>query len=48
MKYMKRSLVKGFLQKRNPVNGLLRKGELKGEKQGENVLKMISSGGVFR
>jgi hypothetical protein len=48
MKYMKKSLVRGVLQKRTPVNGLLRKGELKGEKQGENVLKTISSGGVFR
>jgi hypothetical protein len=45
---MKRSLGRDILQERNPGNGLLRKGELKGEKRGENVLQTISSGGVFR
>lgn len=45
---MKKSLVRGVLQKKAPVNGFLRKREFKGEEQGENVLKTISSGGVFR
>jgi hypothetical protein len=45
---MKRSLVSRALQEKNPGNGLFRKGEFKGEKRGENELKMISSGGAFR
>ncbi|WP_292389881.1 hypothetical protein [Methanosarcina sp. UBA5] len=45
---MKRSLVRDFLQERNPGNGPLRKGELKGEKRGEKGLNAICSGGVFR
>jgi hypothetical protein len=32
----------------NPVNRFLRKREVKNEKRGENELKMISSGGMFR
>lgn len=45
---MKRSSGRDVLQKRTQGNGLFRKGKVKGEKQGENKLKMISSGGVFR
>jgi len=45
---MKRSSGRDVLQERYPGNGLFRKGEIKGEKLGENELKMISSGGVFR
>lgn len=45
---MKRSLGRDILQERNPENGLLRKGELKGEKRGGNGLKTICSGGFFR
>jgi|GEM_PF-1786640 len=45
---MKRSSGRDTLQERNPGNGLFRKSEVKGEKRGENELKMISSGGVFR
>jgi hypothetical protein len=45
---MKKSLGRGALQERNPENGLLRKGELKGEKRGEKRLNTMCSGGVFR
>jgi hypothetical protein len=45
---MKRSSGRDVLQERYSGNGLFRKREVKGEKRGENKLKMISSGGVFR
>lgn len=45
---MKRSSSRDVLQERTPGNGPFRKGEFKGKKLGENELKMISSGGVFR
>jgi hypothetical protein len=45
---MKRSLFSSVLQERNTGNRIFRKGELKGEKRGDNVLKTTSSGGVFR
>jgi len=36
------------LHEKNPVNRFFRKMEVKKEKRGENELKMISTGGMFR
>ncbi|WP_155396679.1 hypothetical protein [Methanosarcina barkeri] len=45
---MKRSSNMDILHEINPVNGLFTKKEVKKEKPGENELKMIRSGGMFR
>ncbi|MCC4766192.1 hypothetical protein FXW07_06065 [Methanosarcina sp. DH1] len=45
---MKRSLNRDVLPNKIQGNGLFMKREVKGEVRGENELKMISSGGVFR
>lgn len=45
---MKRSSDRDVLPKKTQGNGLFMKGDVKGEIRGENELKMISSGGVFR
>ncbi|HII93323.1 MAG TPA: hypothetical protein HA262_14535 [Methanosarcina sp.] len=45
---MKKSSNMDALHKIYPVNRFSRKKEVKKEKRGENELKMISSGGMFR
>jgi len=48
VKSVKKSSNMDVLHEINPVNRFFRKKEVKKEKQGENELKMISSGGMFR
>ncbi|WP_170943451.1 hypothetical protein [Methanosarcina spelaei] len=45
---MKKSSNMDVLHEKNPVNRFFRKREVKKEKRGENELKLISSGGMFR
>lgn len=48
MKSVKKNSNMDVLHEKSPVNRFFRKREVKKEKQGENELKMIGSGGMFR